>query len=43
MTGGAGGVLGLFILNQFIYQPLDMLTMLGFIILIGSISIAPAM
>ncbi|MFQ5853578.1 MAG: efflux RND transporter permease subunit, partial [Candidatus Binatia bacterium] len=33
----AGGVLGLYILNQFIYQPLDMLTMLGFIILIGTV------
>jgi HAE1 family hydrophobic/amphiphilic exporter-1 len=30
-----GGVLGLFILNRFVYQPLDVLTMLGFIILIG--------
>lgn len=30
-----GGVLGLALLNIFTYQPLDMLTMLGFIILIG--------
>ena len=30
-----GGVLGLWILNLFINQPLDVLTMLGFIILIG--------
>ncbi|MDA2921057.1 efflux RND transporter permease subunit, partial [Desulfobacterota bacterium AH_259_B03_O07] len=30
-----GGFLGLFILNRFTYQPLDILTMLGFIILIG--------
>ncbi|GIW46946.1 MAG: acriflavine resistance protein B [Deltaproteobacteria bacterium] len=30
-----GGFLGLFILNRFVYQPLDVLTMLGFIILIG--------
>ncbi len=30
-----GGFLGLFILNIFTYQPLDVLTMLGFIILIG--------
>jgi HAE1 family hydrophobic/amphiphilic exporter-1 len=30
-----GGFLGLFILNLFTYQPLDILTMLGFIILIG--------
>ena len=31
----AGGVLGLVTLNFFISQPLDMLTMLGFVILIG--------
>ncbi|MGN7613962.1 efflux RND transporter permease subunit, partial [Magnetococcales bacterium HHB-1] len=31
----AGGVIGLKILNLFIFQPLDVLTMLGFIILIG--------
>jgi len=31
----AGGIFGLFVLNQFIRQSLDMLTMLGFIILIG--------
>lgn len=31
----AGGVLGLAFLNLFTYQPLDMLTLLGFIILIG--------
>jgi HAE1 family hydrophobic/amphiphilic exporter-1 len=30
-----GGFLGLFILNLFIYMPLNVLTMLGFIILIG--------
>ncbi|MGB7291911.1 MAG: efflux RND transporter permease subunit [Thermodesulfobacteriota bacterium] len=30
-----GGFLGLFALNIFTYQPLDILTMLGFIILIG--------
>ena len=30
-----GGFLGLFVLNIFTYQPLDVLTMLGFIILIG--------
>lgn len=30
-----GGVFGLWALNKFIYQPLDVLTMLGFIILIG--------
>ncbi len=33
----AGGVLGLFILNQFTYQALDMLTILGFVILIGTV------
>ena len=31
----AGGVLGLVILNRFYFQPLDMLTLLGFVILIG--------
>ena len=31
----AGGVFGLAILNSFVQQPLDVLTMLGFIILIG--------
>jgi len=31
----AGGVMGLVILNQFYFQPLDMLTLLGFVILIG--------
>ncbi|MCH9020453.1 MAG: efflux RND transporter permease subunit [Proteobacteria bacterium] len=31
----AGGVAGLIVLNQFVYQPLDMLTMLGFVILLG--------
>ncbi len=31
----AGGVLGLSIMNQFTFQPLDMLTLLGFVILIG--------
>ena len=34
-VAGAGGVLGLVFLNQFSAQPLDMLTMLGFIILAG--------
>jgi len=32
-----GGFLGLFILNFFIYMPLNVLTMLGFIILIGTV------
>jgi HAE1 family hydrophobic/amphiphilic exporter-1 len=31
----AGGVAGLVVLNQFHFQPLDMLTLLGFVILIG--------
>jgi HAE1 family hydrophobic/amphiphilic exporter-1 len=31
----AGGVLGLAIMNKFTFQPLDMLTLLGFVILIG--------
>ena len=31
----AGGLMGLVLLNQFIRQPLDMLTMLGFVILTG--------
>lgn len=35
--GAVGGVLGLFLLNQFVLQPLDVLTMLGFVILIGTV------
>ncbi|MEE9139778.1 MAG: efflux RND transporter permease subunit [Alphaproteobacteria bacterium] len=31
----AGGVGGLVVLNRFVFQPLDMLTLLGFVILIG--------
>jgi HAE1 family hydrophobic/amphiphilic exporter-1 len=31
----AGGVGGLAVLNIFVYQPLDMLTLLGFVILVG--------
>ena len=31
----AGGMAGLEILNRFVYQPLDMLTLMGFVILIG--------
>jgi HAE1 family hydrophobic/amphiphilic exporter-1 len=31
----AGAVLGLALLNRFVFQPLDMLTLLGFVILIG--------
>jgi len=34
-VAAAGGVLGLLVLNVFQAQPLDMLTMLGFVILIG--------
>ncbi len=32
---GVGGILGLWLLNLFVFQPLDILTMLGFVILIG--------
>ena len=35
--GAVGGILGLQVLNLFIYQPLDVLTMLGFVILIGTV------
>ncbi len=35
--GAVGGVLGLWILNRFTYQPLDTLTMIGFIILVGTV------
>ena len=34
-VAAAGGVVGLVILNQFVLQNLDMLTLLGFVILIG--------
>jgi len=34
-VAAAGGVAGVAILNGFSYQPLDMLTLLGFVILIG--------
>ena len=34
---GFGGMLGLALLNRFTFQPLDVLTMLGFIILIGTV------
>jgi len=33
----AGGVLGLALLNTYVRQPLDMLTLLGFVILIGTV------
>jgi HAE1 family hydrophobic/amphiphilic exporter-1 len=35
--GAVGGLLGLFILNRFVTQQLDVLTMLGFVILIGTV------
>ncbi len=35
--GAVGGVLGLAILNLFVLQPLDVLTMLGFVVLIGTV------
>jgi HAE1 family hydrophobic/amphiphilic exporter-1 len=35
--GAIGGILGLALLNLFILQPLDVLTMLGFVILIGTV------
>ncbi|MBQ17771.1 MAG: acriflavin resistance protein [Planctomycetaceae bacterium] len=35
--GAVGGVLGLFVLNLFVPQSLDVLTMLGFVILIGTV------
>ncbi|HEV7279587.1 MAG TPA: efflux RND transporter permease subunit [Pirellulaceae bacterium] len=36
-TGAVGGVLGLWLLNFFYLQTLDVLTMLGFVILIGTV------
>ncbi len=35
--GAVGGFLGLWTLNRFVNQPLDVLTMLGFVILIGTV------
>ena len=35
--GAVGGILGLNLLNLFVLQPLDVLTMLGFVILIGTV------
>ena len=35
--GAVGGILGLAILNLFLLQPLDVLTMLGFVVLIGTV------
>jgi HAE1 family hydrophobic/amphiphilic exporter-1 len=34
-VAAAGGVAGLAVLNAFVFQPLDMLTLLGFVILVG--------
>ena len=34
---GFGGLLGLSVMNRFTYQPLDILTMLGFFILVGTV------
>ena len=36
--GAVGGFLGLWVVNRFTYQPLDVVTMLGFIILIGTVT-----
>lgn len=36
-VGAFGGFLGLWLLNRFTAQPLDVLTMLGFVILIGTV------
>ncbi len=35
--GAVGGILGLRVLNFFVLQPLDVLTMLGFVVLIGTV------
>jgi HAE1 family hydrophobic/amphiphilic exporter-1 len=35
--GAVGGVLGLWVLNFFVFQALDVVTMLGFVILIGTV------
>jgi HAE1 family hydrophobic/amphiphilic exporter-1 len=35
--GAIGGFAGLWILNWYVYQPLDVLTMLGFIMLVGTV------
>ena len=36
-VGAVGGILGLSVLNLFLHQSLDVLTMLGFVILIGTV------
>ncbi|MDF1701629.1 MAG: efflux RND transporter permease subunit, partial [Planctomycetota bacterium] len=35
--GAAGGIAGLWLLNRWILQPLDVLTMIGFVILVGTV------
>src|SRR5690606_35836115 len=35
--GAVGGVLGLWALNLYVFQSLDVLTMLGFVILVGTV------
>jgi HAE1 family hydrophobic/amphiphilic exporter-1 len=35
--GAAGGIAGLALLNKYVLQPLDVLTMIGFVILIGTV------
>ncbi|QEG37341.1 efflux RND transporter permease subunit [Bythopirellula goksoeyrii] len=35
--GAVGGILALHVLNYFVLQPLDVLTMLGFVVLIGTV------
>jgi hydrophobic/amphiphilic exporter-1 (mainly G- bacteria), HAE1 family len=35
--GAVGGIVGLWLLNFFVFQPLDVLTMLGFVVLIGTV------
>ncbi len=35
--GAAGGIAGLWVLNKWVHQPLDVLTMIGFVILIGTV------
>jgi HAE1 family hydrophobic/amphiphilic exporter-1 len=37
-TAAVGGVFGLWLMNRFIVQPLDVLTMLGFVILVGVVA-----
>ena len=35
--GAVGGILGLWLLNLYVLQTLDVLTMLGFVILVGTV------